>query len=112
MDKETQRAIAVMGGRAAQAAGTAHQYTPAEARAAGSKGGKKIAEDHAHMVALGKLGGRRSAAKRAAAAAASKGKVPVPGPQGPQRPEAAEGSAADTRAASSPSRFLDQGVSR
>lgn len=38
MDKAQQRAIASKGGRAAHRKGTAHQWTPDEARAAGRKG--------------------------------------------------------------------------
>lgn len=40
MDREKQRQIASKGGRAAHAKGTAHQFTPEEARAAGRKGGQ------------------------------------------------------------------------
>jgi general stress protein YciG len=39
MDATTQREIAAKGGRTAHAKGTAHQWTSAEARAAGRKGG-------------------------------------------------------------------------
>ena len=39
VDAAKRREIARKGGRAAQARGTAHQFTPAEARAAGRKGG-------------------------------------------------------------------------
>lgn len=39
MDRDRVRAIASKGGRAAQAAGTAHRFTSEEARAAGKKGG-------------------------------------------------------------------------
>jgi general stress protein YciG len=39
MDPEKQRAIASKGGRAAHVKGTAHEFTSAEARAAGRKGG-------------------------------------------------------------------------
>jgi general stress protein YciG len=39
MDPELVRAISSKGGRAAQDAGTAHQFTSDEARAAGRKGG-------------------------------------------------------------------------
>ena len=37
MTPEARRKIASMGGRAAHASGNAHQYTPAEASAAGKK---------------------------------------------------------------------------
>jgi uncharacterized protein len=40
MDKEKQRAIASKGGKAAHAKGTAHEFTPDEARSAGRKGGE------------------------------------------------------------------------
>lgn len=40
MDKEKQRAIASLGGKASQEKGTGHRYTTDEARAAGKKGGK------------------------------------------------------------------------
>lgn len=39
MDPELARAIASKGGKAAHAAGTAHQFTSAEAREAGRRGG-------------------------------------------------------------------------
>ena len=39
MNKNRQREIASMGGRAAHAKGTAHQWTKEEAAAAGRKGG-------------------------------------------------------------------------
>jgi hypothetical protein len=40
MDRERQRQIASAGGRAAHAQGTAHEFTPEEAREAGRKGGE------------------------------------------------------------------------
>jgi len=40
MDPNKQRRIASMGGRAAHAKGTAHEFTSEEARIAGRKGGK------------------------------------------------------------------------
>lgn len=40
MDPVKQREIACKGGRAAHAAGTAHEFTAAEAREAGRKGGR------------------------------------------------------------------------
>lgn len=39
MDRDKQRAIAAKGGRAAHASGNAHEFSPAEARVAGRKGG-------------------------------------------------------------------------
>lgn len=44
MDPDKQRAIASRGGKAAHEKGTAHEWTPAEARAAGSKGGATKAQ--------------------------------------------------------------------
>lgn len=40
MSPDKQREIARKGGRAAHEKGTAHEWTPEEARAAGSKGGQ------------------------------------------------------------------------
>lgn len=40
LDPETVRRIAKKGGKAAHAAGTAHQFSTEEAKAAGKKGGK------------------------------------------------------------------------
>lgn len=40
MDREKQRLIASKGGKAAHEKGTAHEFTPEEARAAGRKGGQ------------------------------------------------------------------------
>jgi len=40
MDEETRRRIASKGGRAAHRKGTAHEFTPEEAREAGRKGGR------------------------------------------------------------------------
>lgn len=44
MDPDKQKAIAKAGGRAAHAKGTAHTFSPEEAREAGRKGGQKAAE--------------------------------------------------------------------
>jgi general stress protein YciG len=57
MDPATQRAIAAKGGRAAHASGNAHEFSPAEARAAGRKGGEAISRDRQHMAAIGREGG-------------------------------------------------------
>ncbi|ALU89755.1 KGG domain-containing protein [Herbaspirillum rubrisubalbicans] len=56
MDREKQRQIASMGGKAAHAKGAAHEFTSAEAREAGRKGGL-----NSH--------GRKNAAAAAASAA-------------------------------------------
>jgi general stress protein YciG len=59
MDPEKQRSIASKGGRAAHEAGTAHEFTPEEARRAGSKGGEIVSGNRAHMAAIGSKGGQR-----------------------------------------------------
>ncbi len=41
MDKEKQREIARKGGEASHQKGTAHEFTPEEASAAGKKGGRR-----------------------------------------------------------------------
>lgn len=58
MDEDKQRAIAAKGGRAAHASGNAHQFSPAEARVAGRKGGEAISQDRQHMAAIGREGGQ------------------------------------------------------
>lgn len=45
MDPDKQRKIASKGGRAAHRNGTAHEFTPEEAREAGRKGGKVRSSD-------------------------------------------------------------------
>jgi general stress protein YciG len=44
MDEDKQRAIASQGGKAAHEKGTAHEFTPEEAREAGHKGGQAAHE--------------------------------------------------------------------
>ena len=57
MDPAKQREIASKGGRAAHAKGTAHEFTPDEARVAGRKGGEAVSRDRQHMSAIGREGG-------------------------------------------------------
>jgi general stress protein YciG len=68
MDKAKQREIASKGGHAAHAKGTAHEFTPDEARRAGRKGGEVVSRDRAHMAAIGRAGGQRSHRNRVARA--------------------------------------------
>ena len=71
MSTDKQKEIARKGGRAAHARGTAHEFTADEARAAGRKGGERVSQNRNHMAEIGRLGGRRSAGRRAANAAGS-----------------------------------------
>jgi len=48
MDRTLVRDIARKGGRAAHAAGTAHEFTPEEARLAGGKGGRALHRNRRH----------------------------------------------------------------
>jgi len=57
MDQEKQREIAGMGGRAAHEKGTAHEFTPEEAREAGRKGGEAVSKNREHMAEIGRKGG-------------------------------------------------------
>jgi general stress protein YciG len=73
MDAEKQREIASKGGRAAHAKGTAHHFTPEEARVAGRKGGQAAhAKGTAHEFTpeeareAGRKGGQRSQARTSA----------------------------------------------
>jgi len=64
MNAERQREIARKGGRAAHEKGTAHEFTPDEARAAGRKGGERVSTDRHHMSRIGRMGGKTSAGRR------------------------------------------------
>jgi len=57
MSNEKQRQIASEGGRAAHEKGTAHEFSSAEAREAGRKGGQVVSQDREHMAAIGREGG-------------------------------------------------------
>jgi len=59
MDREKQRMIASKGGKAAHAKGTAHEFTPEEAREAGRKGGMVVSQNREHMAAIGREGGKK-----------------------------------------------------
>ncbi len=60
MDKDKQREIASLGGKAAHAKGTAHEYNPDEARDAGRKGGLAVSRNREHMAQIGREGGKNS----------------------------------------------------
>lgn len=64
MDEAKQREIASKGGKAAHAKGTAHRFTPNEAREAGRKGGLAVSRDRQHMAAIGREGGQRRGRSR------------------------------------------------
>ncbi len=57
MDPAKKREIASRGGRAAHEKGTAHEFTPDEARAAGRKGGETVSRNREHMASIGRRGG-------------------------------------------------------
>lgn len=73
MSPEKQREIASKGGRAAHQKGTAHEFTPEEARIAGRRGGTIVSRNRAHMAAIGRKGGQSP----------SSGTRPSSGPQVP-----------------------------
>lgn len=60
MDRARQREIASLGGRAAHARGTAHEFDSAEAREAGRKGGEAVSQNREHMARIGRKGGENS----------------------------------------------------
>ena len=57
MDPAKKREIASRGGRAAHEKGTAHEFTPDEARQAGRKGGERVSQNRDHMASIGRRGG-------------------------------------------------------
>jgi len=60
MDEDKQKEIASKGGKAAHEKGTAHEFTPDEAREAGRKGGEAVSQDRQHMADIGREGGKHS----------------------------------------------------
>jgi uncharacterized protein len=64
MNREKQREIARRGGRAAHQKGTAHEFTPDEARTAGRKGGMSVSQNREHMSRIGRAGGLSSRSGR------------------------------------------------
>jgi general stress protein YciG len=69
MDRARQREIASLGGKAAHAKGTAHEFTPEEAREAGRKGGQASGGRRAEAARL------REAQRNAQAAGRSESKT-------------------------------------
>ena len=59
MDPDKQRMIASKGGKAAHAKGTAHEFTPEEAREAGRRGGMVVSQNRDHMTAIEREGGKK-----------------------------------------------------
>jgi uncharacterized protein len=57
MDPARQREIASAGGKAAHAAGRAHEFTSDEAADAGRRGGEAVSKDREHMSRIGRKGG-------------------------------------------------------
>lgn len=78
MDRELQRRIASKGGRMAHLRHTAHEFTSAEARAAGQLGGLQVSRDRQHMADIGRQGGR-------AAGRGARGRPPPPPKGGDDR---------------------------
>ena len=60
MEQDKQREIARKGGKAAHQKGTAHEFSPDEAREAGRKGGLAVSRDRDHMARIGREGGLSS----------------------------------------------------
>lgn len=89
MGPQQQQEIARRGGQAAHKKGTAHEFTPEEARIAGRRGGKAISRDREYMAKIGRKGGQNSGRR------AEKSKRPDSvtyggGEPGGQSPNAAE----------------------
>jgi len=58
MNPDRQREIARLGGKAAHAKGSAHEFTAEEARDAGRRGGLSVSQRREHMAEIGRHGGR------------------------------------------------------
>jgi len=64
LNSDERRSISSKGGHAAHKKGTAHKFSPEEARLAGRKGGEKTSQNRAYMAEIGKKGGEASHAGR------------------------------------------------
>jgi general stress protein YciG len=84
MDERKQREIASRGGRAAHAQGTAHKFSPEEARAAGRKGGERVSGNREYMASIGRRGGEARHARRLARASAQGATTTQPQGDSPQ----------------------------
>lgn len=60
MGPQKQREIARRGGQTAHQKGTAHEFTPDEARIAGRRGGKAVSRNRQYMAEIGRKGGQSS----------------------------------------------------
>src|SRR5256885_17230475 len=56
MDPQRKKEIASKGGRAAHEKGTAHEFSPEEARNAGRKGGEAVSRNRDPMSSIGRKG--------------------------------------------------------
>jgi uncharacterized protein len=90
MDPAKQREIASKGGKAAHQKGTAHEFTPDEARVAGKKGGDAVSRDREHMARIGREGGQARAANRARQDRDRAAAMPPPEDQRPPQLQAEE----------------------
>ena len=81
MDENKQREIASRGGRAAHAQGTAHKFSPEEARQAGRKGGERVSGNREYMARIGRRGGEARHARRLARANAAGAQPQANSPQ-------------------------------
>lgn len=79
MNREKQREIARRGGRAAHQKGTAHEFTPEEARTAGRKGGMSVSQNREHMSRIGRAGGLSSRSGRRTNTGSQQPKQPAGG---------------------------------
>lgn len=81
MDENKQKEIASRGGRAAHAQGTAHKFSPEEARLAGRKGGERVSGNREYMARIGRRGGEARHARRLARANAAAAQPQAGSPQ-------------------------------
>lgn len=64
LPEERRIEIASQGGKAAHEQGKAHQFTSEEAKAAGKKGGDRMAQNKEHMRRIGKIGGAKTSSDK------------------------------------------------
>jgi general stress protein YciG len=77
MSKDRQRELAKRGGQAAHERGTAHEFSGAEAREAGRKGGEAVSRNREYMSRIGREGARKSSIVRGKRKAERKAAAPA-----------------------------------
>lgn len=80
LSPEERAEISRLGGKAAHARGTAHEFNSAEGKMAGKKGGAAISANRSHMSAIGRVGGKSRGLQRQTGESKMRETLPAPAP--------------------------------